>query len=361
MPSRSSTDFTTRAPSDSVDQPKPAHAASISDLQGLSTPDFHSPNAPPRNESRAAQASARSTKTEQVAEHLFELAFQARSSATQRLLRSVSKRLRRCVSEEGFHCGHPACPACQAKKAKAFRKRIETQLRRIEGNGTPSLAAFLTLTVPADDLDRGLAVLRAAFTDLRESRAWRRTVSGGAAFVEIIPTAPTAARRWLVHAHAILEVPIDNHRGAIAAQGFDPMWSSAFGKALFGSIPYCLALPDFAAMKSAWGRLVQRHSKSLLTGTFHLGGAPDDLPLPHPLREHWAKGRGGTVISLAALYVCKRERSKLLNYTPEQIEALLRFMPRKRLALFLSSWRGQSARLPLRHPLRPNLIVGLRR
>jgi hypothetical protein len=188
------------------------------------------------------------------------------------------------------------------------------------------LVALVTATVPCDSPAVGQRVLISSFADLRRTAGWRRVVAGGAAFVQVVPAAARGARSWNVHLHALVEVRID------ATVIPDVDWMDPWSRQLFGGqqllFPWLVASAGLSA--DGWRRLVQKHSRSLLTGNLH-------VLLVEGL---WPSGAGPGV-SRVAQYVTRRKRFELLDYNDDQIVEVVSFLRRRRLASFFGAWRSQ--------------------
>lgn len=186
--------------------------------------------------------------------------------------------------------------------------------------------ALVTATVPCDSPAVGQRVLISSFADLRRTAGWRRVVAGGAAFVQVVPAAARGARSWNVHLHALIEVRID----APVIPGVD--WTDPWSRRLFGGqqllFPWLVASAGLSA--DAWRRLVQKHSRSLLTGNLHV-----------LLVEGLWRSRAGPCTSRIAQYVTRRKRSELLAFNDDQIVEVVSFLRRRRLASFFGAWRSQ--------------------
>lgn len=142
-----------------------------------------------------------------------DLAARAEAERETNLVRSLrfakaAARLSRCADASagrtGWRCGLPICPRCEYRKAVRYRERMEAQLR-VPGR----TFKLLTATVAADDLQHGLRVLRAAFTDLKRRTVWKRAVAGGEAHLQFKPSRPGASAAFNVHFHAIVELRSD--------------------------------------------------------------------------------------------------------------------------------------------------------
>ncbi len=121
---------------------------------------------------------------------------------------AAARKLRACSApkdEQGNNpprCGHAACPRCQRRKAKRYRKRLEVRFQTLD----PTLARFITCTVATDDLGWGLRTLNTALLRLRRRRVWVDSIVGGEFFIEPHPAREMAGVDWNVHAHLIAQL-----------------------------------------------------------------------------------------------------------------------------------------------------------
>jgi hypothetical protein len=131
-------------------------------------------------------------------------------------LRYLAARLDKCrrrrSARDGWRCRRAACPACQARKAKAMRRDLERFLRQPHAP-----LAFATLTYPCDRLDTGFETLRAGLATLRNRAAWRQAVAGSFTLIEF-DLAESDGCKWNVHAHLLVELKANTlDRARVAA------------------------------------------------------------------------------------------------------------------------------------------------
>jgi hypothetical protein len=116
-------------------------------------------------------------------------------------VRKLADRLMTCATNtSGWRCDSVACPRCQARAAKKWRRELE---RRIAATPRNVAVAHLTLSLGHDSLGDGRTILIAVFARLRRRAWWSVAVMGGIGQVEFLP-AVGRARRWNVHAHTLL-------------------------------------------------------------------------------------------------------------------------------------------------------------
>jgi hypothetical protein len=99
------------------------------------------------------------------------------------------------------HCGDRFCSVCNGSRIRRVRRRLAHLFDRVRPT-LPFSLRFVTLTIP--NMDDPLAAVRhliASFKRLRQSREWKRLVTGGAYVIEITRSSGS----WHAHIHAVTE------------------------------------------------------------------------------------------------------------------------------------------------------------
>jgi len=138
----------------------------------------------------------------------------------------AAAQLERCAQASserwGWRCGLAICPRCECRKAIRYRERLEARLRK-----PASIFKHVTATVAADDLDRGVGVLRASFAEMKRRVAWKGAVAGGEAHLQVKASRPGSARAFNVHFHAVVEL---RPGSALDAGVLREVWSAILAK-----------------------------------------------------------------------------------------------------------------------------------
>lgn len=136
------------------------------------------------------------TLTTAMADRLRRIALDRQSGALHR----VADRIRACEAIEGWRCGQASCPRCSVQRSRKYKLRLEEMFREIPEHVA---LALMTVTVLADSIGGGLAILSVALSKLRRRAAWRGIV-GGEQFFQVHAT--TRKGVFNVHAHLICEL-----------------------------------------------------------------------------------------------------------------------------------------------------------
>jgi hypothetical protein len=205
-------------------------------------------------------------------------------------------RMFKCATNEtGWRCEHALCPRCQRRIALRRRRELQRELRA----APPGVRiAHITLSLGADDIADGRALLISAFALLRRHHCWTTGIFGGHAQIEVLPSIG-GSRGWNVHLHAL-----------------------AYLKP---------ARLDVRAVRVAWLLL--------------LSGLPGSVKYEAASRKFVPAKEGGGSFQQTCFYVSKRMRAKdWLGCTDTQLLALVQAVPRKRWVIPFGRRPGHGAR-----------------
>lgn len=187
--------------------------------------------------------------------------------------------LLRCATDRrGFRCQQSlVCARCAPRASKKQRKALESRLMDLP-SGTRLV--LVTLTANAPDIVAGRTALLEAFAMLRRRECWSAVVVGGRGQIEVVPS---PGGTWHVHLHALAEL----RAGRRMAR---------------------------TAVDAAWRRLLP----SGIAGKVDL----------RPVTRTWADA--SRAFSPPAFYCIKRGRSAWLDYSGNELRALVDALPRRR-------------------------------
>ena len=158
----------------------------------------------PRRTLSVEHARERRPATTRMGERLIALSMSQPDSLRRgdaRALDQIGSQILACArSDDGWRCGSPLCPRCQARNATRFRRTLERELHELPRG---QRIAHATLTTGADAIVAGHRLLVRSFAMLRRRACWADVVDGGHLHVEILP-AVGGSRRWNVHLHALV-------------------------------------------------------------------------------------------------------------------------------------------------------------